>query len=145
MQAFFKDNNQPIDANVLEANGVIYRRLDLDNFQPTLDELRTRRGYVTQDEVALRPETPNLDGILAKFDPEHLHTDDEVRFVLEGEGIFDIRSNDERWMRVIVEAGDLIVVPAGKNHRFELTNKRAIRCARLFKDQSGWTPVYRQG
>jgi 1,2-dihydroxy-3-keto-5-methylthiopentene dioxygenase len=144
MQAFFIDNNDPIDANILEANGVIYRRLDLNNFQPTLDELRTRRGYVTQDEVALRPDTPNLDGILAKFDPEHLHTDDEVRFVLEGEGIFDIRSNDERWMRVIVEAGDLIVVPAGKNHRFELTNKRAIRCARLFKDQSGWTPVYRK-
>jgi 1,2-dihydroxy-3-keto-5-methylthiopentene dioxygenase len=150
VRAFYRDDNSPIDVGGLEANGVIYRRLGLDaaQYQPALDELRTRRGYVTQDEVALSPATPNLDAILAKFDPEHLHEDDEVRFVLEGEGVFDIRSNPdeegaERWMRVTVEPGDLIVVPKGKNHRFELTDKRTIRCARLFKDPAGWTPVYR--
>jgi 1,2-dihydroxy-3-keto-5-methylthiopentene dioxygenase len=145
VKAFYRDDNSAIDANGLEANGVIYRRLSLHaaEYQPVLDELRTRRGYVTQDEVALRPETPNLDVVLKKFDPEHLHEDDEVRFVLEGEGVFDIRSNDERWMRVVVEPGDLIVVPKGKNHRFELTDKRTIRCARLFKDPAGWAPVYR--
>lgn len=146
MRAFFRDDDSAIDANGLEANGVIYRRLSLNpaEYQPVLDELRTRRGYVTQDEVALQPDMPNLDAVLAKFDPEHLHEDDEVRFVLEGEGVFDVRSNDERWMRIVVEAGDLIVVPKGKNHRFELTARRHIRCARLFKDPAGWAPVYRK-
>ena len=64
--------------------------------------------------------------------------------MLEGEGIFDIRSRDDRWMRVKVEEGDLIVVPAKRYHRFELTETKTIRCVRLFQDQSGWVPVYRQ-
>jgi 1,2-dihydroxy-3-keto-5-methylthiopentene dioxygenase len=46
-------------------------------------------------------------------------------------------------MRVVVEAGDLIVVPAGRNHRFLLTDRKHIRCVRLFKDTSGWVPNYR--
>jgi 1,2-dihydroxy-3-keto-5-methylthiopentene dioxygenase len=146
MRAFFRDDQSPIDVHVLEKNGMFYRRLSLDpaEYQPVLDELRTKRGYITQDEVAMRPDTPNLEAALKKFDGEHHHTEDEVRFVLEGEGVFDIRSSDERWMRVIVEAGDLIVVPKGKHHRFELTEKKTIRCARLFQDPAGWVAVYRE-
>jgi len=64
-------------------------------------------------------------------------------FVLEGEGIFDIRSKGDRWMRVKVEAGDLIVVPKERYHRFELTETKTIRCVRLFQDASGWVPEYR--
>ena len=145
MKAFFIETKQDIDGNVLEANGVIYRKLPMEagGYQPALDELTKRRGYITQDEVALRPDTPNLDVVLKKFDPEHHHEDDEVRFVLEGEGVFDIRSNDDKWMRVVVEPGDLLVVPKGKHHRFELTEKRTIRCVRLFKDPAGWTAIYR--
>ena len=150
MKAFFRDDRgtqqEDVDASTLERCGVLYRKLPLDPaaHQPVLDELRTQRGYIAQDEVQLRPDTPNLDAALKKFDPEHLHEDDEVRFVLEGEGVFDIRSDDDRWMRVIVEPGDLIVVPKGRHHRFELTPLRTIRCARLFKDAAGWVPVYRQ-
>ncbi len=101
------------------------------------------RGYVSQDLVALSPTTPNLDALGAKFAAEHHHDDDEVRFVLEGEGIFDIRSHDDRWMRVVVHPGDLIVVPKGRHHRFFLTEQRCIRCVRLFMDAAGWVPVYR--
>ena len=150
MRAHFRDNNDPIDAHILETNGVIYRKLPMDAgaYQPHLDELTQRRGYITQDIIQLKPDTPNLDAALAKFDPEHRHDDDEVRFVLEGEGVFDIRSDadakgDERWMRVTVEPGDLLVVPKGKHHRFELTALRTIKCVRLFKDPAGWTAIYR--
>lgn len=127
----------------LAAVGVLYERLPDDDFQGALDRLREARGYVTQDVIELRPDTPNLDGLLAKFKDEHLHRDDEVRFVLEGEGIFDIRGADERWIRVQVERGDLIVVPAMLYHRFFLTERRQIRCVRLFKDAAGWVPEYR--
>ena len=129
----------------LEAVGVLAERLELapDAFQPGLDELKAERGYVEQDIIELQPDTPNLDALCAKFVDEHLHTDDEVRFVLEGEGIFDLRSEDDRWMRVTVEPGDLLVVPANLHHRFLLTDRKLIRCVRLFKDSSGWVPHYR--
>lgn len=129
----------------LHAVGVKYERLEVDPvaYQPPLDELKAERGYVEQDVIELRPDTPKLDEICAKFVDEHLHTDDEVRYVLEGEGIFDIRSVDDRWMRVTVEQGDLLVVPANLHHRFMLTERKHIRCVRLFKDSAGWVPHYR--
>jgi 1,2-dihydroxy-3-keto-5-methylthiopentene dioxygenase len=134
-----------IDTSELERAGVLYERLPVrdEQFQPTLDALKAERGYVEQDIVELDPDTPNLEALCAKFIDEHLHTDDEVRYVLEGEGIFDIRSVEDRWMRVTVEKGDLIVVPADRYHRFLLTDKQHIRCVRLFKDASGWVPQYR--
>ncbi len=146
MKATWLDDGSEIDRDTLTAQGVLNDALPLDEsgYQPTMDTLKTDRGYIHQDQVELRPETPNLDAICKKFDDEHYHDEDEVRFVLEGEGIFDIRSTDDRWMRVLVEAGDLIVVPAKRHHRFELTESKTIRCVRLFQDQSGWVPHYRQ-
>ena len=147
MQAYWLDEgpSATIDTETLDANGVIYEYLGRDpaEYQPRLDEYRQARGYGTQDEVGLRPEMDKLDEICAKFDKEHLHEDDEVRFVLEGEGIFDVRSEDDRWMRIVVQPGDLIIVPKDKHHRFLLTDERRIHCVRLFKDQGGWVPVYR--
>jgi 1,2-dihydroxy-3-keto-5-methylthiopentene dioxygenase len=147
MQAYWLDDGETatIPTETLAEEGVIYEYLGTEpaDYQPKLDEYKTARGYPTQDEVGLTPALENLDAICAKFDKEHLHTDDEVRFVLEGEGIFDIRSEDDRWMRVVVEPGDLIIVPADKHHRFLLTPSKTIRCLRLFQDQSGWVPVYR--
>ena len=139
------DGNSVITAQQLNAEGVYYAALDTDpaRYQPPVDALKVDRGYVAQDVISLEPTTPNLDAICAKFVDEHFHDDDEVRFVLEGEGIFDIRSQSDRWMRVFVERGDLIVVPKARHHRFLLTEKKAIRCVRLFRDQSGWVPHYR--
>lgn len=134
-----------LDAHELRAQGVIYEALPVDpaGHQPTLDRLKAERGYVEQDVIALHPDVPDLDSICAKFLDEHHHTEDEVRFVLDGDGLFDIRSTDDRWMRVLVEPGDLIVVPALRKHRFLLTDRRAIRCVRLFQDRAGWIPHYR--
>jgi 1,2-dihydroxy-3-keto-5-methylthiopentene dioxygenase len=139
------DPEAPIDTDELTRVGVMYEHLALDPsaYQPSLDTLSRLRGYVEQDIVELRPDTPDLDSICARFAAEHKHTDDEVRYVLDGDGIFDIRSTTDRWMRVIVEAGDLLVVPAHLNHRFLLTARKQIRCVRLFKDKSGWVPHYR--
>jgi 1,2-dihydroxy-3-keto-5-methylthiopentene dioxygenase len=149
MKAHWLDSNEreadSIPVGFLANEGVYYERLPLEAsvHQAPLDALKHDRGYIEQDEVELRPHTPNLDGICAKFLPEHFHDEDEVRFVLEGEGVFDIRSRDDRWMRVTVVAGDLIVVPERRHHRFFLTEQKNIRCVRLFKDKSGWVPHYR--
>jgi 1,2-dihydroxy-3-keto-5-methylthiopentene dioxygenase len=134
-----------MESKELDNNGVLYRRLELerDGYRQSLDELKSSRGYVQEDSVELAPSTENLDQICEKFVVEHHHAEDEVRFVLEGEGVFDIRSREDAWMRVLVEPGDLIVVPGGRHHRFMLTQRRHIRCVRLFRDQSGWVPHYR--
>lgn len=135
-----------IDPSELAGEGVAYQQLRTDpgSYRSSVDMLKTERGYIEEDIVELGPSTPNLEAICAKFVDEHHHDEDEVRFVLEGEGIFDIRSSDDRWMRVVVQPGDLIVVPAGRHHRFLLTESKRIRCVRLFRDTSGWVPHYRE-
>jgi 1,2-dihydroxy-3-keto-5-methylthiopentene dioxygenase len=145
MKAHWLEQPGAVSEAELGDNCVYYAALDTDEarYQPALDRLKRERGYIEQDVVVLAPTTDNLDAICAKFEGEHYHDDDEVRFVLEGEGIFDIRSLDDRWMRVVVECGDLIVVPKNRHHRFMLTESKNIRCVRLFKDASGWVPHYR--
>ena len=145
MKATWLDEERELSTDELLKNNVYYAALPTDPalFQGAINVLMNERGYVQQDEVALAPTTPNIDAICNKFVDEHFHDDDEVRFVLEGEGIFDIRSRDDRWMRVLVQEGDLIVVPAARHHRFMLTESKRIRCVRLFKDAGGWVPHYR--
>lgn len=132
-----------IDGATLTREGIPHARIETEGWEGPIDALMRERGYRTRDEVRLSPSTENLEAILARFDREHLHTDDEVRYVLAGEGIFDIRSTDDRWMRVVVEPGDFVVVPKDRHHRFLLTEARTIHAVRLFEDQAGWVPHYR--
>ncbi len=143
MHASWVDTNESLAVDALRGEAVLYARLPVENFRSALDDLKRTRGYVHEDEVQMSASMANFAAICAKFSPEHLHDDDEVRFVLAGAGIFDIRSEADRMMRVVVEAGDLIVVPAGRHHRFTLTESKTIRAVRLFKDPSGWVPRYR--
>ena len=147
MNGFLLDDPQkkPLSREYLEREGVFNKTLDTQPqaYQPTMDWLKNKNRYIEQDIVELNPSMPNLEEICNKFIDEHRHEEDEIRFVLSGEGIFDIRSGKDQWMRVKVEQGDLIVVPAGRYHRFTLTETKTIRCVRLFKDKSGWVPFYR--
>jgi 1,2-dihydroxy-3-keto-5-methylthiopentene dioxygenase len=144
VKAYWLDGEARLTEQALGVEGVHNATLGTGpEFRASLEALKGERGYVEEDVVTLSPATPNLDTLCAQFVDEHHHDDDEVRFVLEGEGVFDIRSRDDRWMRVRVEAGDLIVVPAARHHRFMLTEQKTIRCIRLFKDRAGWVPHYR--
>jgi 1,2-dihydroxy-3-keto-5-methylthiopentene dioxygenase len=80
--------------------------------------------------------------MLAKFNKEHTHAEDEVRFTVAGRGVFHIHPQVGPVFAVEVSAGDLINVPHGMQHWFNLCQERAIRCIRLFEDPSGWTPEY---
>ena len=116
----------------------------LTAYEPEIDALSRTRGYASADLVSLRASTPNLETICAKFDKEHHHSDDEVRFVVEGEGVFELDSQnpDRDFARITTVAGDLIVIPAMRRHAFYLTSKKNIRCIRLFKDTKGWEAIY---
>jgi 1,2-dihydroxy-3-keto-5-methylthiopentene dioxygenase len=104
--------------------------------------LKARGGYVVADVIDVKADTPNLDAMLAKFNREHWHDEDEVRFIIAGRGLFHIHPAGGPVFVLEVEPGDLIRVPRGTHHWFDLCAERRIRAIRLFQDPSGWTPRY---
>lgn len=114
----------------------------LNEFGPEIESLKQRGQFVTADVINVNRDTPNLDAMLAKFDKEHTHSEDEVRFTVAGRGLFHIHPESGPVFAVEVESGDLINVPRGTKHWFNLCDDRAIRCIRLFQDATGWTPEY---
>jgi 1,2-dihydroxy-3-keto-5-methylthiopentene dioxygenase len=107
-----------------------------------INELKTRGRYVTADVIDVNYNTPGLDSMLAKFNIEHRHEEDEVRYIIDGRGLFHIHPQNSPVVAIEVEAGDLIRVPRGTLHWFDLCGDRRIRAIRLFQDTSGWTPHY---
>jgi 1,2-dihydroxy-3-keto-5-methylthiopentene dioxygenase len=114
----------------------------LEAYGEEIDQLKQQGGFVTADVINVTADTPGLDEMLAKFSKEHTHSEDEVRFTVEGQGVFHIHPDNGPVFAVHVAGGDLINVPAGTKHWFDLCEDRAIRCIRLFQDPSGWTPHY---
>ena len=114
----------------------------LEAYSGEINQLKKKGGYVTADVIAVTAATPNLDAMLAKFSREHWHDEDEVRFIIQGHGVFHVHPNDSPVVAIEVEAGDLIRVPRGTLHWFDLCADRQIRAIRLFQDPAGWTPQY---
>jgi 1,2-dihydroxy-3-keto-5-methylthiopentene dioxygenase len=111
-------------------------------YKPEIDRLKEQGGYVTADVINVTADTPNLQAMLDKFNKEHTHSEDEVRFIVRGRGVFHINAPQGPVFAIQMEAGDLINVPAGTRHWFDLCEDRQIRAIRLFLDPSGWTPEY---
>jgi 1,2-dihydroxy-3-keto-5-methylthiopentene dioxygenase len=116
----------------------------LDAYRDKITELNRKGGYVTADVIDVFPETPGLDAMLNKFNSEHWHDEDEVRFIIEGRGVFHVHPSGRPVFAIEVGQGDLISVPAGTHHWFDLCADRRIRAIRLFKDPAGWAPHYTQ-
>jgi 1,2-dihydroxy-3-keto-5-methylthiopentene dioxygenase len=136
--------------------GIDYQRWTLSNpvapdapadevlraYSREIEELKASGGYVTADVIDVAPDTPGLDEMLAKFNREHWHDEDEVRFMISGHGLFHVHTKADGVVAIEVEAGDLIRVPRGTRHWFHLCQDRHIRAIRLFQDIGGWTPHY---
>lgn len=114
----------------------------LSAYGAQIEELKSRGGYVSADVIDVHPDTPGLDAMLSRFNIEHRHDEDEVRYIIAGRGLFHIRPPQGPVVAIEVEAGDLIRVPRGTLHWFDLCGERRIRAIRLFQDKSGWTPHY---
>lgn len=113
-------------------------------YAPQIERLKAQGGYVTADVIDVNPQTPGLDAMLARFNTEHWHDEDEIRYIIAGRGVFHIHPQQGPVVAIEVEAGDLIRVPHGTLHWFDLCSERRIRAIRLFQDPAGWTPHYTQ-
>src|SRR5215813_10123434 len=102
-------------------------------YAPEIERLKVQGGYVTADVIDVSPQTPGLDAMLNRFNSEHWHDEDEVRFIIEGRGIFHIHPRGDKGgsdqsegkvVSITVEAGDLLRVPRGTWHWFDLCQER---------------------
>ncbi|KAI4723928.1 1,2-dihydroxy-3-keto-5-methylthiopentene dioxygenase [Aureobasidium sp. EXF-10728] len=155
------DSGRPVTPTDLSKLGIIchnYHSLD------SVNELASSRDYKNRDEVTISPTTlPNYEEKVKIFFHEHLHEDEEIRYILDGAGYFDVRSEGDDWIRLRLEKGDLAIMPAGIYHRFTTDDKNVsflvagddrqenradgrlqyTKAMRLFKDEPKWTPLQR--
>jgi 1,2-dihydroxy-3-keto-5-methylthiopentene dioxygenase len=131
---------------VYDKSGVEYFQIDTDaeNWMEHLELLCQERQYKNRDELTCsKDKLPNYEEKIKSFFEEHIHEDEEIRFILGGGGYFDVRDTEDKWIRIFVEKNDLIILPAGIYHRFTLDRNDCIHVIRLFKDDPKWTPINR--
>lgn len=114
----------------------------LEAFRSDIDDISERRGYKAADVISLSDSNPKLDDLLKNFQRKHIHTDDEVRYIVSGHGVFIIQGQDERFFEVHLTPGDLISVPENITHYFTLAEDRKVVAVRIFVTTEGWVPVY---
>ncbi|GLI85307.1 acireductone dioxygenase [Rossellomorea marisflavi] len=156
--------NQEEVIQYLEEQGVIYEHWDigklsgdlqekfdltdvekeriLTTFKDEIQDISARRGYEAWDIISLSDSTPNLDELLKNFQQEHHHTDDEVRFIVSGHGVFIIQGSDGDFFEVHLNPGDLISVPENIRHYFTLSDDKKVVAVRIFVTKEGWVPIY---
>lgn len=114
----------------------------LGHLDHCFQRLKDEQGYQSRDLIVLHEVLPGLGEILGKFDKCHTHADDEVRYIVDGEGIFGFVLPDRQQVELTVAAGDYINVPRDTEHWFRLTPMRRIKAVRYFSSTAGWVPEY---
>lgn len=102
-----------------------------------VERLNSEYGFESVDVVSLRPDNPQREAFRAKFLDEHTHDDFEIRFFVEGRGLFYLHIGDKVYA-MLCEQGDLISVPAGTKHWFDMGVAPDFKCIRFFITPEGW-------
>jgi 1,2-dihydroxy-3-keto-5-methylthiopentene dioxygenase len=106
-------------------------------YRADVDRLIAEYGFQSVDVVSMGPDHPQKAELRQKFLAEHTHADFEVRFFVEGSGLFYLHVGDRVYL-VQCEQGDLISVPAGVTHWFDMGENPDFKCIRLFVVPEGW-------
>lgn len=114
----------------------------LTAYRDQIEVVSREGGYTKVDVVDVNPSTPGLDAMLARFSNEHWHDEDEVRFTVHGRGLYHVHAPNGPVAALEVNPGDMIRVPRGTLHWFDLCGDRTIKSVRFFQDPAGWTPHY---
>ncbi|GJQ82796.1 hypothetical protein Trydic_g13499 [Trypoxylus dichotomus] len=157
VRAWFMDNDTSVDQReehhlnppryvsleeLQQLTGVEYFNFDVNTYATdgVLERIKKDRGYTYEDVLICSKEClPNYEEKLKIFYTEHLHTDEEIRFCVEGSGYFDVRDKNDEWIRVEVTPGDMLILPSGIYHRFTLDKGNYIKAMRFFIGQPVWT------
>lgn len=130
-----------VDFERWETNGPLPADADdaavLAAYGADIERLKARGGYQSVDVIRLLRGNPAAHEMRTKFLSEHSHADDEVRFFVEGAGQFYLHV-DGKVHVVLCEAGDLISVPAGTRHWFDMGPDPMFTAIRLFVTPAGW-------
>jgi 1,2-dihydroxy-3-keto-5-methylthiopentene dioxygenase len=110
-------------------------------YHEQLQRLTDEYGFKSVDVVSLGPDHPQREEMRAKFLAEHVHGDFEVRFFVEGKGLFYLHMGEQVYL-VLCEQGDLISVPADIAHWFDMGQAPDFKCIRLFVIPDGWVAQF---
>ena len=110
-------------------------------YQHAIDKLVQEKGYQSWDVISLRADNPQKDALREKFLNEHTHGEDEVRFFVEGAGLFCLHIGNEVF-QVLCEKNDLISVPAGTPHWFDMGSEPNFTAIRIFDNPEGWVAQF---
>ncbi len=113
----------------------------LDAYRKDVDRLMADGGYRSADVVRMRPDHPDRVALRGKFLAEHTHAENEVRFFVEGAGAFYLRKGGKVY-QVICERNDLISVPAGVTHWFDMGPTPRFCAIRIFTSPEGWVGAF---
>ncbi len=127
----------------LKSLGVIVLKLNGEEQNEDLEKFCKERNYKNRDQKEVSANLPNYDEMRNLFAKEHLHADEEIRYVMKGSGYFDIRNKADLWIRIQVTKGDLLVLPEGIYHRYVNDVSNYIYVMRLFQEEPKWTPIER--
>ncbi len=115
----------------------------LKAYDKPLKSFMAKGGYLTADVISVNKKTKKIEEISNKFIREHTHTDDEVRFIVEGSGTFWFNLGpDKPVFSLFCDSGALISVPANAKHWFDMGNNPFVKAIRIFKDKKGWVANY---
>ena len=114
----------------------------MEAYADDIARLKREEGYRACDVISVLPDVPNVDQVRQKFLTEHTHSEDEVRYFVDGSGLFWFHLPGAPVFRVTCEKGDFISVPANTSHWFDFGPTVFVKCIRLFNDPAGWVANY---
>jgi 1,2-dihydroxy-3-keto-5-methylthiopentene dioxygenase len=106
-------------------------------YREDIGRLVAENGFKTIDVISIAPDNPKREEMRGKFLSEHFHKEDEVRFFVAGSGLFTLHVHDKIY-EVRCEQGDLISVPDGTTHWFDMGPRPSFVAIRFFKESDGW-------
>lgn len=109
----------------------------LEAYGDEVARLKSESGFQTADVISLNPDNPQKEAFRQKFLDEHTHSEDEVRFFVRGQGLFYLHFGDQVYA-IMCQKNDLISVPNGTRHWFDMGPEPAFTCIRLFTNPEGW-------
>ncbi|MDO9183819.1 MAG: hypothetical protein Q7U04_15500 [Bacteriovorax sp.] len=114
----------------------------LEAYAHELNPFMLKNGYAVADVINVHPKTENLIAIREKFMKEHTHSEDEIRFFVDGMGKFWFHLDNDDILCVTCERGDFMSVPKNFRHWFDLAPGYFVKAIRIFSNMEGWVPNY---